>query len=143
MRVMAKTPKKLVNFRLPPEVVFSIQEMAEVMGTSQSDVVEQAVVFFETHQGGEGGRVVTSRPASTASTVTTEQSGNDPAANPGVVRGAQNLPGIDPKYLRPDGKPMNFFERKEVDKQEHLAKIRAESTSCEPEGVNFGHDWGA
>lgn len=117
MRAMAKTPKKLVNFRLPPEVVVSIQEMAEVMRMSQSDVVEQAVVFFETHQGGTEPRVVVPHPVA-GPAVATE-------SIPGVVRGTQNLPAVEPKYLRSDGKPMNFMERKRVDEAEHFAKKAA------------------
>lgn len=132
---MAKKPKVPLNVLVKEETRGAVKFLAEALECSQGEVVDAAVRLFESQQDGEVpiGSPAVGVEAQIRGRAATGQIIN-PAEIPGAAQGAQNLPATDPKYLRPNGKPMNFFERKQVDEAEHFAKKAAADKSAAASG---------
>ena len=115
--------KKQVNVRLGDDAIRVLKWWVRQDEVSEAEVITRALTVYDEMRASGG--VINEADRSP---VIKELSGL-PTDAPAVRAAVALASSPDSKYLRPNGQPMNYFERQAVDKREHLASVAASDKS--------------
>lgn len=130
-----KVAKKLINFRLTETACRSIRDMAEALETSQSEIVEQAVLLFEGMQeGGIEARVASTREKLTRDDLQVAIAEREAVVASGKERRMMNIGGVLVPMYTEDGKRIPFALQQKMAEAKRQYEMSKADTGAQETG---------